>query len=153
MIELRKARATDGPAICELVNYYARKDIMLARTPFSIYENIRDFFVAVEDGKVVGCSALHLTWHDMAEIRSLAVDESLAGRGIGRTLVEANLSEARDHNLREVYTFTYARDFFAKLGFHEVTHDTLPRKVWVDCVNCIKFNCCDEIAMIIELRK
>ncbi len=124
---------------------------MLPRTLLSIYENIRDFHVAELDGKVVGCSGLHFTWGDMAEVRSLAVDESAGKRGIGRKLVEANIAEARELGLVQVYAFTYVTEFFAKLGFRVVPHEAMPRKTWMDCINCPKFNCCDEIAMVLDL--
>jgi amino-acid N-acetyltransferase len=150
-MEIRKAKTADAVQIHALVNTYAKQEQMLPRTLLSIYENIRDFHVAVEDGKVLGCSGLHFTWGDMAEVRSLAVDESAGKRGIGRLLVEANIAEAREHGLIQVYAFTYVTGFFAKLGFRVVAHDSLPRKVWMDCINCPKFNCCDEVAMVLDL--
>ncbi|NMC61829.1 MAG: N-acetyltransferase [SAR324 cluster bacterium] len=150
-MQIRKAKASDGQRIYELVNDYAKKNLMLPRAPLSIYEHIRDFHVSETDGQIVGCSALHLTWLDMGEIRSLAVDESASGQGIGRALVQSNIDEARELGLSQVYAFTYVDKFFAKLGFKTVPHESLPRKVWVDCVNCVKFNCCDEIAMMLEL--
>jgi amino-acid N-acetyltransferase len=154
-MEIRKALTRDAVQIHALVNHYADQQQMLPRTLLSIYENIRDFYVAVEgDGngeRVLGCSALHFTWGDMAEIRSLAVAENTGNRGIGRALVEANIAEARTHGLVQVYAFTYVVDFFAKLGFHIVAHESMPRKVWMDCINCPKFNCCDEVAMVLDL--
>jgi amino-acid N-acetyltransferase len=151
-MEIRRARTGDAVQIHALINHYANKQLMLPRNLLSIYENIRDFHVAVEDGEVLGCSALHFTWGDMAEVRSLAVDENAGRRGIGRALVEANIAEAREHNLVQVYAFTYVTDFFARLGFHVVAHESMPRKVWMDCVNCNKFNCCDEVAMVLDLQ-
>lgn len=151
---IRKARTADAAQIFELVNRYASRQQMLPRTMLSIYENIRDFYVAVEDGddgRVIGCSALHFTWGDMAEVRSLAVDERAFGQGVGRALVEANIAEAREHGLVQVYAFTYVCDFFARLGFRVVAHESMPRKVWMDCINCPKFNCCDETAMVLDL--
>ncbi|MDX2042968.1 MAG: N-acetyltransferase [Acidobacteriota bacterium] len=148
---IRKAKTADAIRIHELVNRYAKQEQMLPRTMLSIYENIRDFQVAELDGKVVGCSGLHFTWGDMAEVRSLAVDESAGKRGIGRKLVEANIAEAREHGLVQVYAFTYVTDFFAKLGFRIVPHESMPRKTWMDCINCPKFNCCDEVAMVLDL--
>jgi len=148
---IRKAKTADAVRIHELVNQYARQEQMLPRTMLSIYENIRDFHVAELDGRVVGCSGLHFTWGDMAEVRSLAVDESAGKRGIGRKLVEANIAEAREHGLVQVYAFTYVTEFFSKLGFRVVAHDSMPRKVWMDCINCPKFNCCDEVAMVLDL--
>jgi amino-acid N-acetyltransferase len=154
-MEIRKARTADAVQIHALVNNYAKQEQMLPRTLLSIYENIRDFHVATEPGesgdKVLGCSALHFTWGDMAEVRSLAVDEAAGRRGIGRLLVEANIAEARQHGLVQVYAFTYVTGFFEKLGFRVVQHETLPRKVWMDCINCPKFNCCDEVAMVLDL--
>ena len=150
-MEIRKAQTRDAVQIHELVNRYARREQMLPRTLLSIYENIRDFYVAVESGRVLGCSALHFTWGDMAEIRSLAVDEAAGRRGIGRALVEANIAEARDHELVQVYAFTYVVDFFSRCGFRIVPHESMPRKVWMDCINCHKFNCCDEVAMVLDL--
>jgi amino-acid N-acetyltransferase len=150
-MEIRKARTADAIQIHALVNHYAKSEQMLPRTLLSVYENIRDFYVAVIDGRVVGCSALHFTWGDMAEVRSLAVDETAGRRGIGRALVEANIAEAREHGLVQVYAFTYVVDFFARLGFRVVAHDAMPRKVWMDCLNCPKFNCCDEVAMVLDL--
>lgn len=154
-MEIRKALTRDAVQIHALVNHYADRQQMLPRTLLSIYENIRDFYVAIEpdgDGeRVLGCSALHFTWGDMAEIRSLAVAENTGKRGIGRALVEANIAEARTHNLVQVYAFTYVVEFFAKLNFRVVAHESMPRKVWMDCINCPKFNCCDEVAMVLEL--
>lgn len=154
-MEIRKALTRDAVQIHKLVNHYAGKQQMLPRTLLSVYENIRDFHVAVEmDGeaeRLLGCSGLHFTWGDMAEVRSLAVDEIAGRKGLGRALVEANIAEAREHGLVQVYAFTYVKDFFSKLGFRVVPHESMPRKVWMDCVNCHKFNCCDEIAMVMDL--
>jgi amino-acid N-acetyltransferase len=150
-MEIRKALTRDAVHIHALVNYYAGKQQMLPRTLLSVYENIRDFHVAVDQGAVLGCSALHFTWGDMAEVRSLAVLENTGRRGIGRALVEANIAEARQHGLVQVYAFTYVTEFFAKLGFQVVPHESMPRKVWMDCINCHKFNCCDEVAMVLDL--
>jgi N-acetylglutamate synthase-like GNAT family acetyltransferase len=79
------------------------------------------------------------------------VPELIVERGIGSKLVEANIAEARQHGLVQVYAFTYVTEFFSKLGFRVVAHDSMPRKVWMDCINCPKFNCCDEVAMVLDL--
>lgn len=153
-MKIRQARMGDAGRIHYLVNLYAGREQMLPRTMLSIYENIRDFQVAVnddDDSMVIGCSALHFTWIDMAEIRSLAVDEAAAGTGIGRALVEANIEEARTQGIVQVYAFTYVTGFFARLGFRVVPHESMPRKVWMDCITCPKFNCCDETAMVLDL--
>ncbi len=150
-MDIRKALTRDAVQIHALVNNFAKKEQMLPRTLLSVYENIRDFHVAVEGDRVLGCSALHFTWGDMAEVRSLAVYETTGRKGIGRALVEANIAEARQHGLVQVYAFTYVTGFFEKLGFRVVAHESMPRKVWMDCINCHKFNCCDEVAMVLDL--
>jgi amino-acid N-acetyltransferase len=150
-MEIRKARTRDAVQIHRLINEFAKQEVMLPRSLLSVYENIRDFYLGVEGDSVLGCSALHFTWGDMAEVRSLAVHPDAGGRGLGRALVEANIAEAREHDLIQVYAFTYVTGFFAKLGFREVPHEAMPRKTWMDCVNCPKFNCCDEVAMVLDL--
>jgi amino-acid N-acetyltransferase len=150
-MEIRRATVADGLQIHALITHFANQELMLPRPLLNIYDNILDFQVAVIDGRIVGCSCLHFTCGDMAEVRSLAVDPEAGRRGIGRALVEANIAEAREHKLVQIYAFTYVTDFFAKLGFRVVAHESMPRKVWMDCVNCHKLNCCDEVAMVLDL--
>ena len=150
-MQIRKALTKDALQIHKLINNFARQEVMLPRTLLSVYENIRDFHIAIEDDRIIGCSGLHFTWGDMAEVRSLAVDPATAGKGVGRALVESNIAEAREHGLIQVYAFTYVKGFFEKLGFRVVAHEAMPRKTWMDCVNCHKFNACDEIAMVLQL--
>ncbi len=124
---------------------------MLPRSFAQVVEKIRDFNVALDGpngARVKGVVALHVVGEDLAEVRSLAVDESLQGRGVGRKLMEMCLSDAREMNLPRVFTLTYQTGFFDKLGFTRVEKLTLPQKIWGDCVHCAKFSDCDEIAMV-----
>src|SRR6202161_4971468 len=152
MLELRKASLTDIPALLELINAYAANGIMLPRTEFEMAENIRDFLVAFDGGRLVGCGALHFYTAASGEVRSLAVDPSVKTRGIGRALVEALEDEARAQQLYSIFAFTYVAGFFAKLGFEEVDRGELPLKAWKDCLRCPKFQACDEIAVLKRLR-
>jgi amino-acid N-acetyltransferase len=152
MITIRKARIDEAPAIAHLVNHYAAKGMMLPKTLLAVYEYVRDFVVAVDDnGAVLGCGALRVMWHDLAEVRSLAIDENCQRQGVGRRLVLALIDEARELGLARVFALTYQRTFFEKLGFAEVTKDIFPQKVWLDCKGCPKQACCDEIAMLLIL--
>jgi amino-acid N-acetyltransferase len=148
---IRKAQVSDVPEIQRLVNYFAEKDQMLPRSLNTIYESLRDFFVVENGGKVVGCCALHITWNDLAEIKSLAVDESHQGSGLGRLLVEACLSEARQLGIPRVFCLTYVPEFFERLGFTRTDKSRLPHKIWSECINCHKFPNCGEEAMILDL--
>ncbi len=81
---IRKARLSDTEAIHMLVNFYAKKGLMLARSRSSLYENIRNYSVMEDNGEVIGVGALTILWVDLAEIRTLAVNESFSGMGIGK---------------------------------------------------------------------
>ena len=148
---LRKARTSDVPAMQARINGFADKGAMLHRSLSQLYENIRDFFVIEEEGTIVGCAALHVSWKDLAELKSLAVSEEAQGRGYGRALIEACLKEADEIGLGRVFALTYVPGLFVKMGFREVERSELPRKVWTECVFCPKFTDCDEIAVLINI--
>src|SRR5258708_14424430 len=105
MFEIRKASLTDIPALLELINSYAANGIMLPRTEFEMAENIRDFLVAYDDGRLVGTGALHFYTPTSGEVRSLAVEPGQKTRGIGRKIVEALENEAPHHHFHSIYPF------------------------------------------------
>lgn len=148
---LRKAAIRDVPQMQKLVNSWAKEGLMLPRSLHSLYEYIRDYTVAEVDGRVAGCVALHVTWVDLAEIRTLAVDRDLRGQGIGRTLARVALREAEDMGLAQVFVLTYVPEFFARFGFREVNKSRLPQKIWQECVHCPHFPDCGETAMTLDL--
>lgn len=151
---IRKARPEDVNEMYRIINYYAEKQLMLPKTQLRLYEFLRDYTVATEasdSSKLLGCGALHIYWEDLAEIRALAVDPGIARSGIGTHIVKELLDEARDLGILEVFVFTYAPEFFAKFGFVQVEHDSMPLKVYNECFNCPKFNKCDELAMVLHL--
>ncbi len=151
-IEVRKASMQDIPALLELINGYAAKGIMLARTEFELSENMRDFSVAYDGNRLAGCGALHFYSPAVGEVRSLAVAESHKTHGIGRLIVESLVYEAKLYGLDAVFAFTYVPGFFAKVGFNEVERGELPLKAWKDCLRCPKFHSCDETAVLRVLR-
>jgi len=148
---LRNATLQDVPRIQEIINAHAGLGKMLFKNYAQIYESLRDFVVCEVDGDVVGCAAVAIIWADLAEVRSLAVDGHYIGRGIGRQLVEWCVQECRRLGIRKLMSLTYEQRFFEKLGFTVVEKETLPLKVWSDCVRCPKNLNCDEIAMVREL--
>jgi amino-acid N-acetyltransferase len=149
---IQPATIHDVPRIQEIINSHAELGRMLFKSYAQLYEDLRDFAVYVKDGQVVGCTAMAILWADLAEVRSLAVDDAYRGQGIGRRLVEWCIEEARRLQIRKIMSLTYEQAFFAKLGFEVVPKETLPLKVWSDCVRCPKRDNCDEIAMVRELR-
>ncbi len=148
---IRKAKMRDVETIHALINDYASQKLMLARSRHSFYEGLREFTVAEIDGKVVGVGGLHILWEDLAEIRALAISPALAKQGIGRRIAEALVEEARALGIPRVFALTYQVGFFERCGFTIVPMDTLPHKVWKECMDCPKFPKCDETALVLEL--
>lgn len=151
MLIIRKAILPDVEEMFEIVNFYADKGLMLARSRSTLYENIRDFVIIEIDGEIIGIGALHVLWNDLAELRTLAVKDSMVKQGIGRQIVESILKEAKELKVQKVFTLTYQPGFFGKLGFTIIDKETMPHKVWTDCINCPKFPNCNEICMEINL--
>ena len=148
-ITVRKAIIGDVGRIQALVNHYASKETMLGLSLSEIYDQIRDFTVAEGPRRtLIGVCALHVIWDDLAEIRSLAVDPKIRRRGVGRSLVEHCLEEARGLQIPKVFALTYQAEFFRRIGFERVDKAELPHKVWRDCLKCTKFPNCDETAVL-----
>ncbi len=148
-IVIRKAIIGDVGRIQSLVNHYASKETMLGLSLSEIYDQIRDFTVAEGPRRtLIGVCALHVIWDDLAEIRSLAVDPKIRRRGVGRSLVEHCLEEARGLQIPKVFALTYQAEFFRRSGFERVDKAELPHKVWRDCLKCTKFPNCDETAVL-----
>ncbi|MGA8179302.1 MAG: N-acetyltransferase [Desulfobacterales bacterium] len=147
---IRKAAIKDIKAIHSLLQQYGRKGELLPRPLSVLYDHVRDFSVYAddEDSKVLGCCALQFCWDDLAEIRSLAVNPDHVGKGIGSELVEKVLADATSFKIQKVFALTYRPGFFERFGFDRIDRSELPIKIWADCIMCIKFPDCDEIAMM-----
>ena len=151
-LQIRPAAIGDVPTIHHFLETYAAQGNLLPRTMNELYRHLRDFFVIEMDGKLSACGALEIFTEDLGEVRSLVVDDGWKGKGLGRKLVEQITHEARAIGLKRLMALTYVPEFFHKLGFKTVSKDTLPEKVWSVCVKCYKFNHCDEIAVLLELK-
>ena len=146
---VRPARTADAPAICELVNYYAERGRMLHRSLENVYDALREFLVAEDgDGRLVGCAAADIFWADLAELKSLAVRADFCGRGVGSELVRRALDDAAELGVKRLFVLTYEKEFFERHGFETIDRQTLPEKVWRECIACPKVDACDEIAMM-----
>ncbi len=145
---IRHATVHDVPAVGKIINDSAEYGLMLHRSASFLYEHVREFHVAQESGVVVGVCGLSIVWANLAEVYSLAVVPGCRGRGLGKQLVEACVEEARELGLRRLMTLTYETRFFESCGFEVVDRQSLPLKVWSDCVRCSKSQACDEVAMV-----
>lgn len=153
-MQYRHAHIADIPAAAAIINDAAEYGLMLPRSLASMYEDLRDFHVAVApasngDGeRVVGVCGLKIVWANLAEVFALAVAPEMRGKGIGRGLVLSCIDEAEELGVKRLMTLTYQQEFFEKLGFAVIDRQNLPLKVWSECVRCPKNAACDEIAMI-----
>jgi len=147
-MNIRSAKISDVEAIYSLINDYAEQDKMLFRSLADIYKNLQSFTVTEDNGKILGCCGLEVIWSDLAEIKSLAVDEASTNRGVGKSLVAAAVEQAAKLGVPKVFALTLDPSFFEKLGFEVIEKDKLPMKVWSDCARCPKQQNCDETAVI-----
>jgi amino-acid N-acetyltransferase len=120
MIEVRPARTSDIKAIHKLIVDFASGGRMLQKETVTLYESVQEFMVAVEDGQVVGCGALHVLWEDLAEVRSVAITETLRGNGIGNLILERIIERARELGLSRIFCLTFETKFFGRHGFEEI---------------------------------
>ena len=152
MIHYRKATFADVDEIHDLIASYAAQGVMLPKPHSTLYEALREFVVAVdaESKKIVGVGAMHLTWNELAEVRSMAVHENYSRQGIGSSIVKKLLEEGQTLGVKNFFTLTYRPEFFKSLGFTTTTKESLPHKIWKECIDCPKFPNCDEIAMTLE---
>jgi amino-acid N-acetyltransferase len=146
---IRSAQIKEMREIQKLLELSARKGELLPRSLGELYEAVRDFKVYVDKkGSIVGLCALHPTWEDLGEIRSLFVKEAFRRQGIARRLVSSCLEEARGIGIQRIFTLTFNPAFFLALGFTPIDKATLPHKIWADCVRCVHFPDCKEKALM-----
>jgi amino-acid N-acetyltransferase len=153
VVKLVKAKLSDIPAMHALVAPEVKEGIILNRTEDEVATNIRSYVLAKDDDILVGYTALHIHSKRLAEIRSLIVDEKYRNQKIGQKMVEFTLKEAKDLEVEEdVLVLTYLPAFFKKLNFKEINKELIPEhKIWADCIKCIHFPVCNEIALVYKL--
>jgi len=164
-IVIQKAQIRDVEEILELINGFASSNLMLPRGPQYLYENIRDFVIAIDEdipvytltdtkevlNLMVACGSLHVLWEDIAEVRALAIHPDYQHLGLGSRIVEFMEEEARKIGIHRLFTFTMTEEFFKALGFNKINRKDLPPKVWGECSRCPKYFQCDEVGMVLDL--
>ena len=149
-LTIRKAVAEDVPAIHSLLEHYADLGIVLRRSQQDILFYLRNFYVAEDATGICGCSAIRDFGNDLLDVRSLVVAPHRQGESIGRAIIAKILGDVDAMRSKwRVFTLTGQPEFFAKQGFHTVRREMFPEKIWSDCRNCPKNNCCDEVALIV----
>jgi amino-acid N-acetyltransferase len=128
-VVVRRARTSDVPDIKRLVDTYAGK-ILLEKNLVTLYEAVQEFWVADLDGEVVGCGALHVLWADLGEVRTVAVNPKVKGRGIGHAVVDQLLRVARELELQRLFVLTFETEFFTRHGFAEIEGTPVTSEVY-----------------------
>ena len=149
--QVQSATAQDIPAIQKLLIHYAGMGELLPRSRQDIVNNLTHFRVIKENELIIACGSLENFTDELAEVRSLMVDQDQKGAGLGRIIVQNIIETAKQRKVSRLMALTYVPDFFHKLGFRTVQKEIFPEKVWGICVNCYKFDKCDEIAVLLEL--
>ena len=150
-LAVSQAQESDVGGIQILLNHYASMGELLPRTKTDIIANLEHFRVIRENDEVIACGALENFTPELAEVRSLMINDTIKNRGLGRRIVLELLKIAEQRQVKRVMALTYVPIFFHKLGFKTVDKSIFPEKVWGICVNCYKFNNCDEIAVLLEI--
>jgi len=151
--DIRRANLEDVPGIYTLLKHYSDKDVLLPRPQSDIYASLRDFYVVADGDKVVACAALLIYTRELGEVRSLAVHPDYMKLGLGNKMVQRLEEDAQQIGLGKLLALTYVVSFFEKLNFDVVEMSELPEKVWGACINCHKFQNCDEIAVLKQLDR
>ncbi|MCX5781875.1 MAG: N-acetyltransferase [Elusimicrobia bacterium] len=150
-MKIRSAKMSDVKQMHALVEYYANKKEMLHRPLNDMYENIQEFAICEDKGKIVGCGALHVSWEDLAEIKALAIAQNYQKKGIGSKLVVTLEKRAKELGIKKIFALTFKPSFFLKQGYKKIKRDELPHKIWGECVKCHLFPDCGEVPLAKKL--
>jgi len=149
VITYKKASLSDIAAMQRLVEPEIRSGVILHRSDDEIATNIRSYTLAMDGEKLVGFCALHIHSPNLAEVRSMIIDQEYRGQNIGSALIAKVCDEGRELGLRDVLALTYQRTFFERLGFVEIPKESIPEhKIWADCIKCKHFPICNEVSLI-----
>ena len=148
---VRSAEPCDIGGIERLLSYYSGMGDLLPRSKIDLEQNLKHFLVIEDDDQIIACGSLEHFTPELAEVRSLMVDNNYQGTGLGRVILQEIIKIARSRDVGRLMALTYVPDFFHKSGFNTVSKEIFPEKIWGICVNCYKFHNCDEIAVLLKL--
>jgi amino-acid N-acetyltransferase len=151
-VQLRTGIAADAAAIHNLITANLSVGHLLPRTFDDVQSHAERFVVAVAGETVIGCAELAPLSGEVAEVRSLVVDEASRGQGTGVALVTALADRARELGYVTLCAFTHQPAHFVRLGFSIVPHVWVPEKIALDCVGCSQFRHCGQYAVSLQLR-
>lgn len=149
MINFKKATLADIGVMQKLVQPEIDAGIILVRSDDEVATNIRSYTLVLDDDNIIGFAALHVHSPELAEIRSLIIDDAYRGQKVGSELVDTCVKEGKALGLKRVLVLTYMQQFFERLGFIEIPKESLPEhKIWADCIKCTHFPICNEVSLV-----
>jgi amino-acid N-acetyltransferase len=152
-MKIRAAKVSDVKQIHKIIEFYADREEMLHRSLNAIYENLQEFIVVEEKRKIIACGALHVSWEDLAEIKALAVLKGKTKKGLGKQIVSELEKNAESLGIRKTFALTFKPKFFKKIGYKLIPKESLPHKIWNECINCHLFPDCGEVPLLKEIKK
>jgi amino-acid N-acetyltransferase len=135
-----------------LITAHLEEGHLLPRTLSELVVHAERFTIAVKGRTIVGCAELAALSPSVAEVRSLAVDASARGAGVGTQIVEELRRRARREGFEKLCAFTHAPGYFIQMGFSIVPHSWILEKVFTDCLKCPQFRRCGQYAMVVPLE-
>jgi amino-acid N-acetyltransferase len=148
-IRLRNASPEDINDIYKIIKYYSGRGLILKRSRKDIADALDRFWVAETNNKPAGIISFYDYGATLKEIRSLAVSKNAIRSGIGSTLLKMLIDIlVRQYPNATIFVLTYSPDFFAKYGFKAVNKESLPEKIWKDCLFCKDRLTCRETALV-----
>ena len=149
-----KPTVSDIQKMQDLVLKDVENGNILDRDKNEMATTIRSYLAIKDNENIIGFVALHIHTTQLAEIRSLIVDESYRGQGIGKKLIQNSIDEANSLGLDRVLVLTYQQKLFEQFNFEVIQKEYIPEtKIWADCIKCKHFPVCDEIALMLNLNR
>jgi amino-acid N-acetyltransferase len=144
---VRNAAPNNIDEIYEIIASYSKNGIILERSHENIKASISCFYVAEINGSVAGVISYYDYGDHLKEIRSLGVKKGFLRQGIGSALLRKVIQPLCEGNNPKIFVLTYTPEFFERNGFSIIPKDTLPEKIWKDCVKCKNIDICNETAL------
>ena len=130
-LQIRRATTRDVLKIRALVDQY-EGEVLLEKATVTLYEDVQEFWVVLDDERIVGCGALHILWEDLGEIRTVAVDQNEQRRGIGGLIVDRLIQHGRDLGIGRIFVLTFETSFFGGHGFREIVGTPVTPEVYTE---------------------
>jgi amino-acid N-acetyltransferase len=131
-MQIRPAHTSDIKGIRQLIDSYSPQGRLLTKETVTLYESVQEFTVAIDGNDVVGCGALHVLWEDLAEVRTVAVNEKLRGQGIGHQILESIISRAEEIGIKRLFCLTFETEFFGRHGFQVIEGTPVAPEIYAE---------------------